>query len=236
MNNEYQVASQTGLGRFFAKVYAWVAAGLFLSAATSFVLLYTNSFISQFFWTLVYNTNGLIIWGFVILEFILVFSLRIKNGKLKSTPVTISGYILYSVVSGITLSVILLAYTDSSILNAFLSTVVTFGGMSLLGFVTKKDLSGIGGALLSALLGLIIASVVNLVLLQSETGDFILSIITVIIFSGLTAYDTQKCKVLYAHYGETEMANSIAINCALELYLDFINIFIALLRIFGKRR
>lgn len=222
--------------QFMASVYAWMAGGILLSAWMVYLLLYTYTPFANAIWNLIISTNGMAIYGFLILELVLVFTFRFNPEKIKSPINYAVKFILYSLVNGITLSMILLAYTTASILNAFISAFALFAVMSLIGFFTKKDLSSLGGILLSMLLGLIITSFINLFFLQSSTAEFVLSIITVIIFIGLTAYDTQKLKVLYHHYGDTTILSSLAIGCALELYLDFINLFISLLRIFGKRK
>lgn len=237
MDNQQKVMdSKSGFPQFMASIYAWMAGGILLSALIVYLLLYTYTPIANAFWNLITATNGMAFYGFIILELVLVFSFRFNPEKVKSPANYAVKFILYSIVNGMTLTLVLLAYTTASILNAFVSTFALFAVMSLIGFVTKKDLSSLGGILMSMLIGLIIASLVNLFFLQSTAADFILSIITVLIFVGLTAYDTQKCKKVYSYYGGTALASSVAIGCALELYLDFINIFLAILRIFGKRR
>lgn len=225
-----------GFPQFMARVYAWMAGGILLSAWMVYLLLYTYTPFANFIWNLIISTDGMAIYGFLILELVLVFTFRFNPEKMKSPANYAIKFVLYSLVNGITLSMILLMYTTASILNAFVSAFALFLVMSLIGFFTKKDLSSLGGILVSMLLGLIITSFINLFFLQSTMADFILSIITVIIFIGLTAYDTQKLKVVYHNYGDSTLINSLAIGCALELYLDFINLFIGLLRIFGKRK
>ena len=145
-------------------------------------------------------------------------------------------FILYSLLTGVSLSTIFLAYTESSIATTFLITAGTFGTMSLVGFVTKKDLSKLGGILLMALIGLIIATVVN-IFLVSDTLGWIINYVGVLIFVGLTAYDTQKIKQMMREYGTdiNEQTQKMALMGSLSLYLDFINMFLYLLRIFGNR-
>ena len=144
--------------------------------------------------------------------------------------------ILDSLLTGVSLSTIFLAYTESSIATTFLITAGTFGTMSLVGFVTKKDLSKLGGILLMALIGLIIATVVN-IFLVSDTLGWIINYVGVLIFVGLTAYDTQKIKQMVREYGTdiNEQTQKMALMGSLSLYLDFINMFLYLLRIFGNR-
>lgn len=237
MNQQEKVVeSGKGFPRFMTSVYAWMAGGILLSAWMVYLLLYTYTPFANAIWNLIISTNGMAIYGFLILELVLVFTFRFNPEKMRSSVNYAVKFILYSLINGITLSMILLMYTTASILNAFVSAFALFAVMSLIGFFTKKDLSSLGGILISMLIGLIITSFINLFLLQSGTADFILSIITVIIFIGLTAYDTQKLKVVYHQHGDTAILGSLAIACALNLYLDFINLFISLLRIFGKRR
>ena len=144
---------------------------------------------------------------------------------------------IYAILTGFTLSVIFLAFTAESIATVFYITAGTFAGVSLYGYTTKKDLSSIGSYLMMGLIGLIIASVVNW-FLHSEMLYWIVSYAGVAIFVGLTAYDTQKIKKMVQAYGcdDMEMTNKVALIGALELYLDFINLFLYLLRIFGKRK
>lgn len=237
MNNQENVVENgKGFPQFMASVYAWMAGGILLSAWMVYLLLYTYSPFANAIWSLIISTNGMAIYGFIILELVLVFTFRFNPEKMRSSLNYAVKFILYSLVNGITLSMILLMYTTASIFNAFVSAFGLFAVMSLIGFFTKKDLSSLGGILISMLLGLIITSLINVFFLQSSMADFILSIITVIIFIGLTAYDTQKLKVVYNQYGNTAIIGSLAIASALNLYLDFINLFISLLRIFGKRK
>jgi FtsH-binding integral membrane protein len=135
---------------------------------------------------------------------------------------------------GVTLSCIFLAYTQTSITTTFLITAGTFGVMSIYGFTTKKDLTSLGGLLMMGVIGIIIAMVVNY-FLKSSKFDFIISCIGVLIFVGLTAYDTQKIKALL-NQENTEENQKMALIGSLMLYLDFINLFLFLLRIFGRRR
>lgn len=233
---EEKLEVKSGFPSFMSKIYAWMAGGILLSTVTVYTILYTFSPIANAFWNLMEATNGWAAYGFIILELVLVFSFRFNPEKMQHTANYATKFLAYSIVNGVTLAIILLMYTEASILNAFISTFALFVVMSAIGFITKRDLSKLGGILFSMLIGLIIASVINLFLLRSSTADFILSIITVIIFTGLTAYDTQKCKAIYAQYGETTTVSSLAIICALELYLDFINLFLGILRIFGNRK
>ena len=142
---------------------------------------------------------------------------------------------VFSFLMGLSLSTILLQYTGASIARVFFITASTFGAMSIYGYTTKRDLTGMGSFLYMGLIGIIIASVVNL-FMQSPAIYFAVSILGVLIFVGLTAYDTQKIKNMYMAYDSNEVSSKKAIMGALTLYLDFINLFIMLLRLFGQRR
>ena len=146
-------------------------------------------------------------------------------------------FILYSVLNGATLSIIFLAYTMTSIASVFFITAGTFAAMSLVGYFTKKDLSGLGRILFMALIGLIIATLVNVFLIKSGGFSLIVSYVGVLIFVGLTAYDTQRIKNMLVEADDVSAeAQKIALMGALALYLDFINLFLYLLRIFGGNR
>jgi len=145
-------------------------------------------------------------------------------------------FLLYSALNGVTFAAIFLVYTQSSIANAFLVTAGTFAGMSLYGMVTKRDLTGLGSFMFMGLIGIIIASVVN-IFLHSEMIYWITSYIGVFVFVGLTAYDTQKLKMIGQQgFANGESRQKMAILGALTLYLDFINLFLMLLRVMGDRR
>lgn len=235
-NGAQEVQSQQSFSRFMSGIYAWVAGGLLISALTVFFLMYSYNPVSVAFWNLIVATNGMVIYGFIILELVLVFTFRFNPENIKSKANYVVKYLLYAMVNGITLSLVVFSYTDASVFNAFISTVGLFAVLSVIGFTTKKDLSKLGGILLSMLLGLIIASLVNIFFLHSSVGDLVLSIITVVIFVGLTAYDTQKCRYLYQEFAGSPLLSRLSIGLALELYLDFINLFLSILRIFGKRK
>ena len=144
-------------------------------------------------------------------------------------------FIAYSILNGVTMSFIFLVYTTSSIANVFFITAGTFGAMSLIGYTTKRDLSKMGQLLMMALVGLIIASFAN-ILMKSDTLSLIISYVGVVVFVGLTAWDTQKIKRMLAQADDmSEDAQKIALLGALTLYLDFVNLFLYLLRLLGKR-
>ena len=179
-------------------------------------------------------TNQILFWGLIIAEFALVFGVSAAINRLSLTTATLM-FILYSVINGALLSYIFLAYTASSIATVFFITAGTFGTMALIGYTTKTDLSSMGKILFMALIGLIIATIVNL-FIKSSGFTLILSYVGVLIFVGLTAWDSQKIKQMLLQAPDAgEASQKLALLGALTLYLDFINLFIYLLRIFGKR-
>ena len=180
-------------------------------------------------------TNQILFWGLLIAELGLVIGLSAAINKLSLTVATLM-FVLYSVINGATMSFIFLAYTASSITNVFFITAGTFAAMALFGYFTKTDLTSMGKILMMALIGVIIASVVN-IFTKSEGLSIILNYIGVLVFVGLTAYDTQKIKQMMLMAPDAgEGSQKIALLGALSLYLDFINLFLYLLRIFGGRR
>ena len=229
MINEQEGALSLAFPALMRKVYLWMALALTITGFTSMIILSNESFIYTLF------NNQLLFWGLVIGELILVFSLSARIHKMSITTATIM-FVLYSVINGVTLAPLLFFYTKTSIAKVFFITAGTFGVMSLIGYTTKTDLSSIGKILFMALIGLIIATVVNL-FMHSSMLDLIISYAGVVIFVGLTAWDTQKIKRMLAMCEEPdEQAHKIALMGSLALYLDFINLFIWLLRILGDRR
>ncbi len=177
--------------------------------------------------------NMFIFYGLLIGELVLVFVLS-RNVKKFSYGTASLLFMLYSFINGLTLASIFIAYRLGTISTAFVTAAALFGAMAIYGKMTKKDISGWGSFLRMGLFGIIIAMVIN-IFIGSEAMDFVISGVGVFVFAGLTAWDMQKLKSYYYSYGETGLANNIAIMGALSLYLDFINIFIFLLRIFGSR-
>lgn len=219
----------TQVRRFISQVYSWMTIALL---TTGLVALYTAS--SAPLLHAIFN-NPSIFFILLIAEVGLVILLSARIGKLSPGAAT-AIFMLYSVLNGLTLSFIFLAYTSASIASAFFITAGTFAAMSLLGYFTKTDLTRFGSILYMALIGLIIASVVNLIW-YSDTIYWITTYAGVLIFTGLTAYDTQKIKQMgMAGYGSGETERKAAVMGALSLYLDFINLFLFLLRLFGRRQ
>ena len=216
--------------RFFAQVYGWMAAGLGLTGGIAMFASTSPTLINFVFGT------RFVFFGLIILELVIVgfLSARIFDWSLGKVQAAFVGY---AMLNGVTLSCVCLAYTSSSIASTFFVTAGTFGVMSLFGYFTKSDLSGWGKLLSMAVIGLVIAMVVN-IFLRNSVLEIITSFIGVLLFTALTAYDTQKLKHL-ALLGVTEgeeTSNKASILGALTLYLDFVNLFLFLLRIFGRRR
>ena len=210
------------------KVYVWMSMALVITGLTAWIVAHNASLLR-----LIYG-NSATIWILFIAEIGLVIALSAAIHKL-SLPVATLMFVVYSVLNGAVLSSIFLVYTMSSIATVFFITAATFGAMSAFGYVTKKDLSSIGKFLMMALIGLIIATVVNLFMKNSGL-DMIISYAGVLIFVGLTAWDTQKIKQMCLQAPDTgESMQKLALLGALSLYLDFINLFIYLLRILGSR-
>ncbi len=214
---------------FVNKVYAWMCGALMLTGLVAFLTAATPGIIE----TAV--GNRLVFYALLFSELGLVWYVSSRIDSLSGSTATFL-FLLYALLNGLTLSVIFLAYTASSIGSTFFVTAGTFGAMSLYGYTTKRDLTSMGNLLIMALIGLIIASVVN-IFLGSETIYWITTYAGVLIFVGLTAYDTQKIKLMArADFQTTENMQKGALMGALTLYLDFINLFLFLLRIFGGRR
>lgn len=210
---------------FMNRVYRFMALGLGASGVTALAIASSPEA------SMVVAQN---LWGFVIAELVLVFALSGFAEKLSSTAAA-AMFLAYAVLSGVTLSVLFLVYTRGSIASTFFVTGGTFAAMSLYATKTKKDLSSWGSFLTMGLIGLIIASLVNL-FLKSPMLYWVSTYIGVIVFVGLTAYDTQKVSNYFFAAETQEDRKKLAINGALTLYLDFVNLFIYLLRIFGRRR
>lgn len=215
-------------GEFIRRVYNWMGLGL---TATALVALYTASsprLLSSIF------GNSLVFFGLIIAQLGLVIVLSAAINRLQAATATLL-FFLYSALNGLTLAVIFLVYTRASIATTFFVTAGTFGLMSLYGYTTKRDLTSWGSFLFMGLIGIILASLVNL-FLQSSAIYWVVTYIGIIVFVGLTAYDTQKLKEMaQAGFADEEAERKSAVMGALVLYLDFINLFLMLLRIFGRR-
>lgn len=228
--SESIVQARSGLQTYMAQVYGWMTVGLLL---TAFIAWYAAN--SSAFMELLY-TNRIFFFGLVIAQLAVVFVLSGLVNRLSAEVMT-TLFMLYSVLTGLTLSSIFIIYTASSIASTFVVTGGMFGVMSLWGYTTKRDLSGWGNMLFMALIGIILASLVNF-WLKSEALMWAVTYIGVVVFVGLTAYDTQKLKNIGEQIDVRDSSNlrKYSILGALTLYLDFINLFLMLLRILGNRR
>jgi len=210
------------------KVYVWMTLALAITGFTAYGVATSPGIMQAIY------SNPVLFWGLIIAEFALVFGVSAAINRLSLTFATLM-FVLYSVINGALLSYIFILYTTSSISTVFFITAGTFAAMAIIGYTTKTDLSSWGKILLMALIGLIIATIVN-VFIKSTMFNLILSYVGVLIFVGLTAYDSQKIKQMLLQTPDaSEGAQKIALLGALTLYLDFINLFIYLLRIFGKK-
>ena len=226
-----QTQTQVLVNTFVRSVYNWMAIGLALTGVVAFYIVNSPSIMQLII------GNRLIFFGLIIGELALVFSISARVHKMQASTAT-ALFVLYAALNGATLSVIFLAYTKSSIASTFFICAGTFVACSIYGWTTKRDLTSFGGFLFMGLIGIIIASLVNL-FLRSSAMYMIISYIGVFVFVGLTAYDTQKIKNMALTQPAGLEASAVrkgAILGALSLYLDFINLFLMLLRIFGDRR
>jgi len=206
------------------KSFAWMFVGLMCTGFVSFVLSSNAALVDLIF------SNLLVFFGLILVELGLVFFLSARIQRI-SYGTALVCFLLYSLLNGVTLSAIFLIYTANSIAVTFFITGLLFGIMALYGFTTKRDLTSIGNLALMALIGVILVSVVN-IFLKSDTLSYVISFVAIGIFIGLTAYDTQKIKRM----AENGASENMGILGALTLYLDFINLFLNLLRLLGKRR
>lgn len=211
------------------KVYVWMTLALIITGFTAWGVASNPGLVYAIV------TNKILFWGLVIAELAMVWAISGAINRLSLTTATLL-FVGYSVLNGVTLSVVFLAYTLSSIASVFFITAGTFAAMAFIGYTTKTDLTSLGKILFMALIGLIIATVVNL-FMGSSMFNLILSYVGVAIFVGLTAYDSQKIKnMLYEADELDESSQKFALLGSLTLYLDFINLFLYLLRIFGSNR
>lgn len=220
-----------GLRSYLISVYNYMAGGLLVTALTAYFVA------SSSLMGLMFDARGGMSglgWLFLLAPLIVVFGFNwvVNRGTLNQVR---GVFLLYSALMGISLAPIFLVYTGASMARVFLVTAGTFGAMSLYGYTTKRDLTSMGSFLIMGLWGIIIASIVN-IFMNSSGLSFALSIITVFLFVGLTAYDTQKIRAIYLSADSEDMRGRKVIVGALELYLDFINLFMALLRLMGDRK
>jgi FtsH-binding integral membrane protein len=217
------------LARFFNVVYAWMAVGLLLTGTIAYGISTSHLATTV--------TSGFVLWPVVIVQLLLVFAITRAGdgpGSMDAGLATVL-FLVYAALNGLMLSSVFLLYTKANIAAALLITSGTFGGMSVVGMVTKKDMSSWGGVLFMLLLGLLVALAVNIVL-GSSFFQWIINIAGVVIFVALTAYDTQRLKELALEYqGDGSSLGGLAINGSLALYLDFINLLLFILDLLGSK-
>jgi FtsH-binding integral membrane protein len=218
--------ADTRVATFLRGVYGWMFVGLLVTAAVAFLVASQPALVQAV------AGNRLLFIGLIVAELALVWFISARVDRL--TPAwSASLFLFYAALNGVTLSIILLVYTGASIATAFLVSAAMFGALAVYGTVTKRSLDGVGSFVFMGLIGLIVASIVNL-FLKSSALQFVLSVVGVIVFTGLTAYDAQKMRRM-ALAVEGPQAGSYAVGGALSLYLDFINLFLFILRFFGRR-
>lgn len=217
--------TQVSLNQFFARIYGIVGIGVAVSALTSFLTI-------NFFWEATQNFVNRAGFAMIILLFLpLLLVFPMQNAAMKNKPTALPMFVGFSVLMGFIMSFTIAAYTASNVTLAFVSTAGMFFGLSVYGRTTKRDLTGMGRAMMGMLIGLIIAGIIN-IFLRSPMVVFVSSIISVLVFSGLIAWDNQKIEQVYRQ-NNGNVNNGWAISMALSLYLDFVNLFLSLLRIFG---
>lgn len=230
-------AFDAGLRSYMLRIYNYMTVALILTGAAAFYAAHSEPLLSSLYVVRDHMVVGMkpLGWVVVLAPLALVFFLGFGLRGMSLAAAQLS-YWVYAALVGLSLSLIFLAYTDTSIARVFFITAGTFAGMSILGYSTRRDLTGLGSFLMMGLIGMIIASLANLYF-RSSGMQFGLSVIGVVIFVGLTAFDTQKLKELYYGIaGDREGEGKVAIMGALTLYLDFINIFMSLLRLMGENR
>jgi hypothetical protein len=215
-----------GLRAYMLRVYNYMVTGLALTGAIAYIVASTPAVFNAIFGTGLH-------WVVILAPLGLVFFLSARINKMSATAAQIS-YWIFAGLMGLSLASVFVIYTGESIARVFFITAATFAAMSLYGYTTKRDLTGLGSFLMMGLIGIIIAMVVNL-FIGSTMVQFVISVLGVLIFTGLTAYDTQKIKEMYNEVDSSDIAGKKAIMGALRLYLDFINLFLMLLHLFGNR-
>ncbi len=214
-----------GLRIYMTKVYNYMGLGLLATAITAYIGAASGIYVAL--------AQTPLIWLVVLAPLGMVLYLSARLHKMSESAAKTTFWI-YAALTGLSLSYVLLAFTGVSVVRTFLITAASFGALSLYGYTTKRDLSGMGSFLFMGLIGIILASIVNF-FLQSSAMHFVISVIGVLVFAGLTAYDTQDIKRIYFAGDSREIAEKKAIMGALRLYLDFINMFLFLLQFLGNR-
>ena len=225
MNNNEIYGNQVGLNSFMAKMYGFMAGAVAISAVTAYLI----SNVYQVQALTFFANNRWAVWGILILQVVLVMSMSFKADR--SPAMSLTGLGLYSVLEGLFFGLIVQVYSSQDVTMAFVSATVMFTVLALMGTNTKKDLSGIGRQAMAALIALIIVMIIN-IFLRSSIITLAFSFIGVVIFAALIAWDSQRFRQMYIQYGNQINATNLAIMGALQLYLDFVNLFIQLLNIF----
>jgi FtsH-binding integral membrane protein len=224
------VSTDSAVAEFFRRVFLWMTVGLAVTGGVAFWVASSARLIEIFL-------TGPIFWVVLLAPLGIVFAMSALEGKLSALAAT-GMFLLYSAVNGLTFSMIFLIYTGSSIARVFFITAGMFGALALYGFVTRRDLSGMGQLFFMGVVGIIIASLVN-IFLASDALSWAISVVGVVVFAGLTAYDTQRLRAYAIENAVgigSEGSRKVAIFGALSLYLNFINMFMFMLRLFGSRR
>ena len=229
-NLQMNEQSGTTARTFIANVFSWMFVALAITAATSWYFA-ESGMVNYLF-----SSTGITILGWIVMLSPIGFVFAISAGLQRFSAYTMTLlFVIYSIITGASLSFILLIYTHSSIALTFVSASVMFGVMAVAGYTTKTDLTKMGSILIMGLVGIIIATLIN-AFMQSSQMAFIISILGVVIFTGLTAWDVQKIKKIGEQSYDEEMTKKLTIYGALTIYLDFINLFLFLLRFMGNRR
>ena len=223
-----RAARDAGLRSYMLKVYNYMASGVLLTGIVA--LLFANSGMAA----QVFQGGGLLPWVIILSPLAIVFAMSFGVNRMQTSTLQILFW-SFATLMGLSMSTIFLVYTGTSIAQTFFAVSAAFLGLSLWGYTTKKDLSGFGTFLIMGVVGLLVAMVINM-FLQSSAMSLAISAIGVLLFAGLTAYDTQRIKSMYAYVAGTDMMGKTAIMGALSLYLDFINMFQFLLSFMGDRR
>lgn len=225
MNNNEIYGNQAGLNSFMTKMYGFMAGAVAISAVTAYLISNVYQVQALTFFT----NNRWAVWGILILQVVLVMSMSFKADR--SPAMSLTGLGLYSVLEGLFFGLIVQVYSSQDVTMAFVSATVMFTVLALMGTNTKKDLSGIGRQAMAALIALIIVMIIN-IFLRSSIITLAFSFIGVVIFAALIAWDSQRFRQMYIQYGNQINTTNLAIMGALQLYLDFVNLFIQLLNIF----
>ena len=223
-----RAARDAGLRSYMLKVYNYMASGVLLTGIVA--LLFANSGMAA----QVFGGGGLLPWVIIFSPLAIVFAMSFGANRMQTSTLQILFW-AFATLMGLSMSTIFLVYTGVSIAQTFFAVAAAFMGLSLWGYTTKKDLSGFGTFLIMGVVGLLVALIINL-FLQSPAMHLAISAIGVLLFAGLTAYDTQRIKSMYDHVRGTDMIGKVVIMGALSLYLDFINMFTFLLQFMGDRR